>query len=55
VSPFSADIAPKIKRIYTKYYTLSMLLCEATMQDGLCVKIPAPESTDMPIQKIKIQ
>jgi hypothetical protein len=55
VSPFSADSVPKIKHIYTKYYTLSRLLCEATMQDGLSVKIPAPESKDMLKQKIKIQ
>jgi hypothetical protein len=31
-----------------------MLLCEATMQDGLSVKIPTPENTDIRIQKIKI-
>jgi hypothetical protein len=53
-SPFSAESVPKIKHIYTKYYTLSMLLYEATMEDGLSVKIPTSESTDMLKQKIKI-
>jgi hypothetical protein len=46
--PFSADSVPAIKNIYTtRNSSMCTVLYEVTMQDGLSVKIPVSETTDI--------